>query len=84
MEYIGGKYLASIPEDELNEYLYSGFLREIEALELGLYSVSETKDRIKGKILSDFKTNRIVYVDNWMMSRTEVNMCAWIYLENNG
>ena len=85
---IGGVYVKSDATTQLLSYreLTELILREsglgtVDKLAVGLDEIGE---RVKERVHQDFLDERVVEIDGWLLSRTEVMLCTLVHLQQTG
>ena len=75
---VGNEYLRHHPTEADADWLADQIFRnDIESRTAYLRSArADRKELIKRTIYEDFKLGRIVHVRDWMLSQTEVRLCA--------
>ena len=78
---IGSAYLATRPE-EANPYNLLELITRADQEPLVVHRTSamELRDWLRRRQADDFATGRIVKLDGWLLSATEVRLCALVAL----
>jgi len=83
---LGRRYLDAaggyITIDELTDRLNWRIYRDIEFSKYDNSSTSQKSKYISEIIRMDFETGNTIDVDGWILSETEVNICAILYLKS--
>lgn len=73
---IGEHYLFKFPSEAQKEKLVSMILTGSNGEKLKSSDHSEIRDWVERKINEDFKQERILIIDGWIISATEARQCA--------
>ena len=75
---VGAAYLDMFPEDRDPGVLMDHMRRQDEALVVALEngSTGRLRQRVAGNVRNDFTHGRTVKIDGWLLSLSEVRLCA--------
>ncbi len=83
---LGRRYLDAagdhITIDELNDKLDSRIYRDIEFGKYDKFDSNQKSKHISDIVKMDFETGNTIDVDGWILSETEVLICAIIFLQS--
>lgn len=77
---IGTHYRAHVPEEDKKEKLVEIIMKDYYGQPTPESGKEKMSEWLEKKIVQDFKTNRMVIVDGWILSETEARQCALLSL----
>ena len=77
---VGQRYLARHPEEK-DDHLLEKLIEDTYSLPSGLVTCSATAARaLAAQSVQDFRARRVVWLDGWLLARTEARVCALMAL----